>query len=176
MRGTAAAAAGVFTVMRTISEPARASSAICLAVLAGSSVSVLVIDCTTMGAPPPTITFPTRTPTLRRRGAGPVGRGGWGTESLIDVGLGGRAALAAAMHKNTTREGRAFSALSASRRGLGEGRGSRGAPLRWCFCLSLLRGLPATGLACGGLPIACRRSGHFSLLARRKVTKKRPPA
>src|SRR3546814_3024067 len=44
MRGTAAAAAGVLTVMRTSSEPARASSAICFAVLAGSSVSVLVID------------------------------------------------------------------------------------------------------------------------------------
>src|SRR5690348_10244853 len=103
MRGTAAAAAGVFTVMRTISEPARARSAICFAVLAGSSVSVLVIDCTTMGAPPPTITFPTRTPTLGRRVAGPAGRGCWETESLIDVGLRGRAAPAAAMHKNTTR-------------------------------------------------------------------------
>ena len=67
MRGTAAAAAAVLTVIRTISEPARASSAICFAVLAGSSVSVLVIDCTTMGAPPPTLTLPICTPTLWRR-------------------------------------------------------------------------------------------------------------
>src|ERR1700758_3218355 len=75
MRGTAAAAAGVFTVMRTSSEPARASSAICLAVLDGSSVSVLVIDCTTMGAPPPTVILPILTPTLGRRGAGCAGQG-----------------------------------------------------------------------------------------------------
>src|SRR3569623_588926 len=30
----------------------------------------------------------------------------------------------------------------------------------------------ATWLACRGLPIACRRSGHFSLRAQRKVTKR----
>jgi hypothetical protein len=33
-------------------------------------VSVLVIDCTTMGAPPPTVTLPTLTATDPRRGRG----------------------------------------------------------------------------------------------------------
>jgi hypothetical protein len=61
MRGTWAAASGVFTVMRTSSEPARASASTCRAVPAASSVSVLVIDCTTTGAPPPMRTPPTAT-------------------------------------------------------------------------------------------------------------------
>src|SRR5580698_8067860 len=59
--GTAAAASGTLTVMRTSSEPACASSMHCLAVPAGSAVSVLVIDWMTMGAPPPTVTRPTLT-------------------------------------------------------------------------------------------------------------------
>ena len=54
-----AAASGVLTVMRTSSEPARASSATCRAVAAASAVSVLVIDCTTIGASPPMATSPT---------------------------------------------------------------------------------------------------------------------
>src|SRR5215204_1418990 len=62
--GTAAAASGTFTVTRTISEPASASSTHCCAVEAASAVSVIVIDWTTTGAPPPTWTFPTRTPTV----------------------------------------------------------------------------------------------------------------
>src|SRR5579862_4416725 len=62
--GTAAAASGRFTVTRTISEPASASSMHCCAVAAGSAVSVIVIDWTTIGAPPPTWTRPTRTPTV----------------------------------------------------------------------------------------------------------------
>src|SRR5690606_31980459 len=71
----AAAASRVFTVMRTISEPARASCATCIAVAKSSAVSVLVMDCTTTGAisvpysPPPTRTLPTRTwRVLRRKG------------------------------------------------------------------------------------------------------------
>jgi hypothetical protein len=56
---------GTFTVTRTISEPASASSMHCCAVPAGSAVSVMVIDCTTTGAPPPTWTRPTRTPNVR---------------------------------------------------------------------------------------------------------------
>jgi hypothetical protein len=36
-------------------------------------VSVLVIDCTTTGAPPPTRTPPTSTPTERRRGIAAAG-------------------------------------------------------------------------------------------------------
>src|SRR5947209_19472865 len=66
--GTAAAASGILTVQRTISEPASASSNVCLKVDSTSAVSVLVIDCTTIGAPPPTRTWPTETPYVLRRG------------------------------------------------------------------------------------------------------------
>ncbi len=70
--GTAAAASGVLTVTRTISEPASASSTHCRAVAAASAVSVIVMLWTTTGAPPPTWTWPTRTGTVRcrRRGEG----------------------------------------------------------------------------------------------------------
>src|SRR5579863_3352401 len=71
MCGTAAAASSRSTVMRTISEPARARAATCLAVPSASAVSVLVIDCTTTGAPPPTVTLPTLTATVWCLGAGP---------------------------------------------------------------------------------------------------------
>ena len=64
MAGTAAAASGRFTVMRTSSEPACASSMHCRAVESTSGVSVLVIDWTATGAPPPTCTGPTFTPTV----------------------------------------------------------------------------------------------------------------
>jgi hypothetical protein len=43
------------------------SSGTWLAVATGSAVSVLVMDCTTMGALPPTVTVPTRTATQGRR-------------------------------------------------------------------------------------------------------------
>src|SRR5882724_10046601 len=72
MCGTAAAASSRSTVMRTISEPARASAATCRAVPSMSAVSVLVMDCTTTGAPPPTATPPTATATDRRRSCGPA--------------------------------------------------------------------------------------------------------
>ena len=49
MCGTAAAASSRSTVMRTISEPARASAATWPTVPFTSAVSVLVIDCTTIG-------------------------------------------------------------------------------------------------------------------------------
>ena len=65
--------------MRTISEPACASSFTCTAVAIASAVSVLVIDCTTTGASPPTSTTrrPQRTATWRepRRGAGRAAAG-----------------------------------------------------------------------------------------------------
>src|SRR5262249_45834124 len=71
MPATAAAASAVFTVMRTSSEPACASSSTCFAVACASAVSVFVIDCTTTGAPPPMATSPTRTwRVFRRAGAG----------------------------------------------------------------------------------------------------------
>jgi hypothetical protein len=67
--GTWRAASSVFTVMRTISEPARASAATCSAVAAAFSVSVLVIDCTRIGASPPMTLSATRTGRdLRRSG------------------------------------------------------------------------------------------------------------
>jgi hypothetical protein len=61
--GTAAAASGVLTVMRTNSEPACANSLTWIAVPITSAVSVLVIDCTRTGAAPPTVTtwLPQRT-------------------------------------------------------------------------------------------------------------------
>src|SRR5712671_2291769 len=58
---TCAAASGELTVMRTSSEPARASASTCRAVASASAVSVLVIDCTTIGAPPPMTTPSTAT-------------------------------------------------------------------------------------------------------------------
>ena len=66
--GTAAAASSVLTVTRTSSEPASASSRTWRAVASTSAVSVFVIDCTTTGAPPPTVTAPMRTATVRRFG------------------------------------------------------------------------------------------------------------
>src|SRR5690606_39835386 len=71
IRGTAAADSGLLTVIRTSSEPARHSAAICFAVDATSAVPVLVIDCTTTGASPPTATPPMRTWRVDRRGSGP---------------------------------------------------------------------------------------------------------
>lgn len=68
--GTAAALSSRSTVMRTISEPARNNAATCCTVASISAVSVLVIDCTTTGAPPPTMTPPTSTATDARRGLG----------------------------------------------------------------------------------------------------------
>src|SRR5260221_3290274 len=55
---TCAAASGVLTVMRTSSDPARQRSNTWRAVASASAVSVLVIDWTTIGAPPPTATLP----------------------------------------------------------------------------------------------------------------------
>ena len=64
MTGTAAAASSLLTVIRTSSEPARARARTCCAVPSASAVSVLVIDCTTIGASPPIRTAPTRAATL----------------------------------------------------------------------------------------------------------------
>src|SRR5262245_19144171 len=68
MGGTAAAASSLLTVISTSSEPARASALTCATVESTSAVSVLVIDCTTTGAGPPTVTEPTRTGMDLRRG------------------------------------------------------------------------------------------------------------
>src|ERR1700722_12604232 len=66
--GTAAAASSLLTVTRTSSDPARASAAHCWTVPGISAVSVLVIDCTTIGASEPTRTPPTTTVTVFLRG------------------------------------------------------------------------------------------------------------
>src|SRR5690606_2543863 len=79
MAGTACAASGVLTVMRTISEPAAASSFTCMAVPMASAGSAVVMDCTTTGAPPPLCTArrPQRTVAMRvgRRAAAPTTEG-----------------------------------------------------------------------------------------------------
>src|SRR5690606_93619 len=62
--------------MRTISEPACASSLTWMAVPIASTVSVLVIDCTRTGASPPTVTTRGPQTTLacrERRGCGEAG-------------------------------------------------------------------------------------------------------
>ena len=56
---TAAAASASGTATRTISHPAASSAQICSTVARTSRVSVLVMDCTEMGAGPPTGTLPT---------------------------------------------------------------------------------------------------------------------
>src|ERR1700690_4214776 len=61
MCGTAAADSSLLTVTRTSSEPARASALTCATVPSMSAVSVLVMDCTTMGDAPPMETEPTFT-------------------------------------------------------------------------------------------------------------------
>ena len=58
MCGTAAADSSLLTVIRTSSDPARASALTCATVPSMSAVSVLVIDCTTIGALPPMVTVP----------------------------------------------------------------------------------------------------------------------
>src|SRR3954471_596374 len=70
--GTAAAASSRSTVIRTSSEPARARAATWAMVPSMSAVSVLVIDCTTIGAPPPTATSPTMTWVVLCRALGPA--------------------------------------------------------------------------------------------------------
>src|SRR5712664_448313 len=102
--GTAAGASSRSTVMRTLPEPARDSAATCAIVPSTSAVSVLVIDCTTIGAPPPTATLPTMTWVVLCRAFGPAtsfcgGFTGWFMGSQIsgfgDIhqGDGGRACL-----------------------------------------------------------------------------------
>src|SRR5262249_18333512 len=52
------AASRTGTAQRTISQPAASSAQICRSVASTSRVSVFVIDCTVMGASPPTFTLP----------------------------------------------------------------------------------------------------------------------
>ena len=66
--GKASASSWLGTATRTMSQPAAVSSAICCSVAGTFAVSVLVIDCTEMGAPPPTGTGPTMMRCDLRRG------------------------------------------------------------------------------------------------------------
>src|SRR5690349_11103460 len=53
------AASRTGTAQRTMSQPAASSDQISSRVACTSRVSVFVIDCTVIGAPPPTVTLPT---------------------------------------------------------------------------------------------------------------------
>src|SRR3954451_1087449 len=69
---------------RTMSQPDAVSSAICCSVVLTSAVNVVVIDCTEIGASPPTRTLPTRICRLGRRGAS-TGGGAAGIPRSIEV-------------------------------------------------------------------------------------------
>ncbi len=75
--GSASASSCEGTATRTIWQPAAVSSAICCSVALTSAVSVVVIDCTDTGAPPPTGTACLPLPTMicldARRGASGAG-------------------------------------------------------------------------------------------------------
>src|SRR5512133_2759911 len=82
--GSASASSWLGTATRTISQPVAVSSAICCRVALMSAVSVVVIDCTLIGASPPTATLPTLIWRLLRRGArGGGGRAGTPRSMLI---------------------------------------------------------------------------------------------
>jgi len=68
MRAKAAVSAGLGTATRTISQPAAVSLRICRTHASTSVVETLVMDWTTMGAPPPMRTGPTWTARVLRRG------------------------------------------------------------------------------------------------------------
>src|SRR3954464_12819217 len=76
--GSASTSSWDGTATRTIWQPDAVSSAICWSVELTSAVSVVVIDCTLTGAPPPTGTLPTMICRLDRRGAS----GGGGTAGI----------------------------------------------------------------------------------------------
>src|SRR6185312_12500516 len=76
--GSASTSSWLGTATRTIWQPDAVSSAICWSVAFTSEVSVVVIDCTLTGAPPPTGTEPTMICRLIRRGAS----GGGGTAGI----------------------------------------------------------------------------------------------
>src|SRR5215469_1457592 len=75
--GSASASSCEGTATRTIWQPVAVSSAICCRVELTSAVSVVVIDCTDTGAPPPTATACSPLPTMIwrevRRGASEAG-------------------------------------------------------------------------------------------------------
>src|SRR3712207_25995 len=96
--GRASASSWLGQATRMMSHPAAVSSAICCSFALTSAVSVVVIDCTEIGASPPTRTLPTLIWRLRRRGlstggggaGNPRGKGGIAGLSVLG-GTGGRA-------------------------------------------------------------------------------------
>src|SRR3954452_574307 len=82
--GSASASSWLGQATRTMSQPAAVSSAICCSVVLTSAVRVVVIDCTEIGASPPTSTLPTLICRLFRRGAS-TGGGADGIPRLIEV-------------------------------------------------------------------------------------------
>src|SRR5262249_42728106 len=82
--GSASASSCEGTATRTTWQPAAVSSAICCSVALTSAVSVVVIDCTDTGAPPPTGTGPTMNCRDARRGAR-TGAGAAGIPRLTAV-------------------------------------------------------------------------------------------
>ena len=88
MSGSASASSCDGTATRTIWQPAAVSSAICCSVALTSAVSVVVIDCTDTGAPPPTGTTWLPLPTiicrdLRRAASGAAGSSGMPRSTVI---------------------------------------------------------------------------------------------
>src|SRR5215470_2626813 len=71
--GNASASSWLGTATRTIWQPEAVSSAICCNVASTSAVTVVVIDWTDTGAPPPTRTPPTLSWRVVRRGANTAG-------------------------------------------------------------------------------------------------------
>ena len=67
--GSASASSWLGHATRTMSQPDAVSSAICWSVALMSVVGVVHIDCTEMGASPPTSTLPTLILRVLRRGA-----------------------------------------------------------------------------------------------------------
>src|SRR5919112_6792023 len=67
--GSASASSWLGQATRTMSQPVAVSSAICCRVALTSEDSVVVIDCTEIGASPPTATEPTAILRDFRRGA-----------------------------------------------------------------------------------------------------------
>src|ERR1043165_5687584 len=82
--GSASTSSWEGTATRTIWQPAAVSSAICWSVALTSAVSVVAIDCTDTGAPPPTGTEPTMIWRDLRPGAR-AGGGGEGKPRLTAV-------------------------------------------------------------------------------------------
>src|SRR5579859_462732 len=83
--GSASASSWDGTATRTIWQPEAVSSAICCSVAFTFAVSVVHMDWTLTGAPPPTGTFPTISWRERRRGAsGAGGVAGMPRSTLID--------------------------------------------------------------------------------------------